>query len=809
MYRFVLIPFLALAIACTAAGGSSDDVIELLPIDDQVIGVDQTLVIDLVVNNPDGDSLEFTYDAPSVPEIERVAQIAGTPAGGEFRWTPLISQLGRHELTFTVSFAGGSVSRTAIVEVTGAADRAPVFVMAAGGAFDLERDPCVIFPVEVRDEDTEVVRIDLDAPPDGAAVDVLGPKSAQVIWCPTPDQTDTSLRWTLTLRADDSDHAPVLQDYLVVLRTPAKEGCAGTAPSVTIRQPQPGARVASAGGYAIVADVTDDGELRESPLLYWTTDAVDFPDNPDLTTFQQVEFTDNGGQWQARVPSFGLTAGESREVRFVVVAYDNDDDSGTACDHRTQTPLQAFVAVEGDDNAVLGLCEPCTSGSECSSGLCVNFGQGNQCAASCSGCSGACVPAITSTGTPREVCAECGPTTSDCADDAAEQNDDIVSASPLPGAARATICPDDVDVWRVDAGSSDEDLTVTVTFDNTDADLDLRLRDASGAILDSSAGVESTESVDACVPRSQSVFAEVIGFGGSSASYDIEISRRAATVCDCADDAFEPNDTQVGAPSAPFGAFDATICPGDEDFFALEGPGEATIRVSFDGGVLDLDVELLDPTGAIVASSRTTTDVERIEQTIGHGTHYVRIFPFADGVTSYDAELDVGAPSGCTDTTECPVGTICQLGACEDVPCARDRDCPDGHICPTAGPGGRLRSCLQTCFDSFDCRGGEACKNFPEGAACARSGRGAVGDACTDFEDCGGRRACLDRDGGYCAEAGCFSDDECDAGSWCVFEGGETYCAKDCGLGDFLCRAEYSCDQSTSEDEELVFVCLP
>lgn len=809
MARFLTALLLALAAACTAASGSNGDDIELLPIADQFVGVDQTLVIDLVVNNPNGESLEFEYAAPSVREVERVAQIAGTPAGGEFRWTPLASQIGRHELTFTVSFAGGSTSRSLIVDVSGSADRAPVFVMAAGGAFDLERNPCVIFPVEVRDEDTDVVRIELDAPPAGADVDVLGPKSAQVIWCPTPDQTDVSLRWTLTLVADDGVHAAVRQDYLVVLRTPAKEGCAGDAPVVSIRQPAAGSRVASAGGYLVVADVTDDGELRESPLLYWTTDAVDFPDNPDLTTFQQVEFVEAGGQWQARVPSFGLTAGESRNVRFVVAAYDNDDDSGTACDHRTQTPLQEFVAVEGDDTAILGLCEACTTGSECASGFCVNFGQGNQCAAGCTGCTGACVPAISSSGVPQEVCAGCSGTPSDCTDDAAEDNDDVSSAAALPGAARATICPGDTDFWEVNARSSDEDITLTITFDHAVGDLDLRLRDALGGILDSSAGVENEENVSACVPRGQSVFAEVIGFGDASAPYDIEISRRAATVCDCDADPFEPNDTPEAAVSAPFGPFDASICPGDEDFFRLVGPGEVSIRVAFDGGALDLDVELLDPTGAIVASSRTTTSEERIEQTIGAGTHIVRIFPFEDGITTYDAEMDVGAPSGCLDTSDCPLGTICHIGRCEEVPCARDRDCPESHICPTAGPGGRLRSCLHSCFDSFDCRGAEACKNFPEGAACAETGRGAVGDSCTGFDDCGGRRACLDREGGYCAEAGCVSDDECDSGSWCVFEGGETYCAKDCGLGDFLCRTEYSCKQESSEDEELVFVCLP
>ena len=808
MKSLILPLILALATACTAASGGGSDAIELLPIADQSIAVDQTLVIPLVVNNPDGETLEYVYQAPTVAGIDRVATIAGTPAGGEFRWTPLASHVGRHELTFIVDFVGGESSQAVVVDVTSAGDAAPVFVMAAGGAFDLERDPCVIFPVEVRDDDTEVVRIELDDPPEGADVDILGPKSAQVIWCPTPDQTDTSLRWTLNLVAEDGDHDPVRQDYLVVLQTPAKEGCAGDEPTITVRQPANGDRVASAGGYPIVVDVTDDGQLRESPLLYWTTDPVDFPDNPDLTTFQQLEFVEDGGQWRARIPSFGLGAGEERAVRFVVVAYDNDDVEGTACDHRAQTSAREFIAVEGQDSGVLDVCEPCTVGDECATGLCVNSGEGTQCAEGCAGCAGTCIPGISASGTTTEICYSCGDDPGgDCVDDAAEQNDTLSAASSLPGVAAATICPDDNDFWEISA-PNDQDVTVTLTFENDEGDLDLRVRDASGAILGSSASVEDVETVTTCVQAGDSVFAEVIGFGGSSAEYEIAADR-VDTDCECERDDYEPNDNAESARNAPSGSFEGTICPGDEDFFSIEGPGEVDLLVSFDGGVLDLDLELLGPDGSLVGASRTTTDDEEITRTIGPGAHTIRIFPFDDGAIDYTANFSIGSASGCGSTVECPAGTICNDGDCEEVSCSRASDCPSGHICPLVGPGNPARTCADSCFDSFDCRADEACKAFPDGNACGLTGRGAVGDTCADYTDCGGRRACLDREAGYCAEAGCTSDSDCDAGSFCIAEGGDTYCAKDCGLGAFLCRVGHECDLMDSEGGELVFVCLP
>lgn len=802
---------LALAFtACSASGDGGTDAIELLPISDQAVVVDETLVVTLAVNNPDGTSLAYTYDAPTVAGIDRVATIGGSPSGGEFRWTPLASQVGRHELTFTIGFPGGQASQAVVVDVSTAGDAAPVFVMAAGGAFDLERDPCVTFPVEVRDDDTELVRMNLEGSvPDGADVNVLGPKSAQVVWCPTPDQTDAALRWTLTLSADDGEHAPVLQDYLVVLQTPAKDGCAGQPPNVSIRQPDAAARVASAGGYPIVVDVTDDGALRESPLLYWTTDAVEFPDNPDLTTFQQLEFNEAGGQWRARVPSFGLADGEERTVRYVVLAYDNDDSEGTACDHRTQTPTREFVAVAGDDSGALGACEACAGNEECGSGLCANSGGGLACSLPCSSCPGECNAATTGSGASVEVCGACGgaASPSSCTEDSAEDNDDLASASPLPSIAAATICANDDDFWRVTA-DGDQELTISVSFSNAEGDLDLRVRDAVGSILGSSASVENVESVTTCVAAGDFVVAQVLGFSGSEADYDIEVGR-IDTACDCTPDEFEPNESADAERIAPFGSFEGSICPGDEDVFIIAGPGQAFVEVTFDGEVLDLDVELLGPDGAVVDSSRTTAGVETISVDIGPGTHAVRIFPFDDGTIGYTAEIDVGDPSGCGSSADCPVGTVCDAGDCEEVSCTSERDCPDAHLCPLVGPGNPARSCAATCSDSFDCRESEACKVFPTGAACAATGRGAVGDSCDDFSECGGTRACLDRDGGYCAAAGCSADSDCDAGSFCVDEGGDQYCAKDCGLGAFLCRVEQGCEVMDSVSDNLVFVCLP
>ena len=105
------------SVACTAATNGSDIAIEILSVAPVSVEVNQTLVIALTLNNPSGAAVELSFEAPSVPEIGRVATIAGSPTGGEFRWTPLASQVGTHEVGFVATFDGGASGTTAIVTV--------------------------------------------------------------------------------------------------------------------------------------------------------------------------------------------------------------------------------------------------------------------------------------------------------------------------------------------------------------------------------------------------------------------------------------------------------------------------------------------------------------------------------------------------------------------------------------------------------------------------------------------------------------------------------------------------------------------
>jgi hypothetical protein len=167
--------------------------------------------------------------------------------------------------------------------------------------------------------------------------------------------------------------------------------------------------------------------------------------------------------------------------------------------------------------------------------------------------------------------------------------------------------------------------------------------------------------------------------------------------------------------------------------------------------------------------------------------------------------------SGCVRSSECTSGEVCEGGSCRSDACTFDTDCPDGHICPAPGPSAAVSHCGEECRTNSECKGTEACKWFEEGRYCGARGSAQNGEACGNFGDCGGQRACLDWPSGYCARVGCTRNADCETGTYCVNEGGVNVCALDCWSADEICRLSggYRCGVKNDVESFLQFVCVP
>ncbi|MCC7537718.1 MAG: PPC domain-containing protein [Deltaproteobacteria bacterium] len=494
---------LALGVALLASIGCDPSPgLTVLKPNDATVAVNETLRLPIGASNPDGTPLSWSFRS-DVPDIERVARISGTSMGAEFVWTPLASQLGTHVVTFVAEGDGETSSASATIDVVTSADSAPTFLQPGSGrSYDVSITPCIDVDVEVRDDDDLVIDI-RQRPPDivGGRLDLTGDKTALFHWCPSDDQLAASERYTLRLEADDYTHAPVPHDFVMVLRRQTAPGCPGTAPSIAVVSPAPGARVTSGAAFEVLADVQDDVGVRDAPVLHWSLTPPAAPDSPDLSTFELVPFAPvEGNLWSAHV-SLPIEAGSEATVHYVIEATDNDDVTGTACDHRTQTAVGTFVAVATGGGGTQPPCAPCLSDAECADGVCA---------------------ATTATGITG-----CGPATLDCGgsmcvDDDIVDNDTFGRAEPLPfGATAATVCPGDDDYWSFLVFDR-ERLTATLTLDPGTGDLDLQLLDEAGVVVRTSAGTGSTETIEHDVVEGGAYVLRVYGFLDASGGYLID-----------------------------------------------------------------------------------------------------------------------------------------------------------------------------------------------------------------------------------------------------------------------------------------------
>jgi hypothetical protein len=278
-------------------------------------------------------------------------------------------------------------------------------------------------------------------------------------------------------------------------------------------------------------------------------------------------------------------------------------------------------------------------------------------------------------------------------------------------------------------------------------------------------------------------------------------------------DGDEPDDTlALARPADLDGGFEGVICQNDKDHIAVEvdSPSRLTATILFDPLEADLDLELYSPAGALIVGSWGSLEEETVEAEVAApGTYVLRVVPYGSGSTSYLGEVTLEAIAGCSTDQDCPIGTMCDTGACVNDACDAVEDCPNDHLCPTAGPDEAPRHCSAVCEFNADCRDTavtpESCKWFPEGRACGRRGSAANGAACTSSADCGGQRACLDLPGGYCARANCFFNEDCETDTFCAeVVVGQWACVRRCGVGLAECRlAEgYECFELLDGDLE-------
>jgi hypothetical protein len=618
--RFAATAVVGLGLGIALAGcGGRPPVIQ--PIGDQVAEVGVELSIEIRASDPDGDTLSFDFDAPSLPDLKTRAQPASISAFADgvaiFRWTPTAADraMTAYPIDFRVSDGQSTAVETVQVTVKDAGSGAgPIFrkPLGTGTTLDLDTDTCVSVDLLVDDAGATAVTLAEDDPrPDGDMLASDGPFSATWSWCPSAQQIAAQDRYMVTWSADDGANPKTRKSYLIVLRRTPKGNCPGAAPVIT--QTPPGAQ-STVQDIPITVMITDDVGLKGTPLVYYSTTPPATP--PNLSAMVQGTMARTAGSSQSGTYSGSIpnpvamgAAGATATVYYVIVADDNDDPTGS-CNHETISPVASFAVTNPGASQGLDVCAPCTSDAQCGGAddNCVVVGGMGQtfCSRACGAplpncpngyhCSTAavtsvdgtssrqCLPTVGYCGAPPQMMTA-------CADDNLEENDTRTAitnptAAMLPPGTYANLvfCPaspttGDEDWYGIPiTGDATVDAKITLLTGADYSDLDLQLVDSTGAILERSYSTTSMEEVTHCVPAGGGpVYLRVFTFDTSVKQnlYDLTLTRTPGScTAACMDDAQEPNDTPaqataLGSPIDPtVASFAGKVCSGNDDWFA-------------------------------------------------------------------------------------------------------------------------------------------------------------------------------------------------------------------------------------------------
>ncbi len=214
-----------------AAGCTPNSPPEILRMTAQEAYVGSPFEITLKAADPDGDSIEWSYNSPTL-NLQGRAQLITLDREARFGWTPIAPDVGDHTVDFVASDGEDSDREPVSIRVKASttSKTAPTFIkpLGEGLVLDLSKSKCVVQEVEVQDPDTAQVAFSLNPTVAGASLKSTGGLRAVLRWCPTTAQA-ANLRHLLGLVADDHDNPKVIKPFTVLLKKAASTTpCQGT-----------------------------------------------------------------------------------------------------------------------------------------------------------------------------------------------------------------------------------------------------------------------------------------------------------------------------------------------------------------------------------------------------------------------------------------------------------------------------------------------------------------------------------------------------------------------------------------------------
>ncbi len=205
-------------------------------------------------------------------------------------------------------------------------------------------------------------------------------------------------------------------------------------------------------------------------------------------------------------------------------------------------------------------------------------------------------------------------------------------------------------------GAIGDEVRINFEHNNGEGDLDLILRDSSGDELESSKGIDDSETVSLEGRPAGDYYVEVVGFNNAAnPNYTLQFisSQVQAQTAPDEGDQFEPNNTLETATNLTGDRRLTSIPnlsihePGDIDFFQFDFQGEYggagdRITISFDESEADLDLAIYDALGNLLSASTGVTGTETISlEGCLPDTYFVEVYSYDGRTTNYTLDLSI------------------------------------------------------------------------------------------------------------------------------------------------------------------------
>jgi len=666
-------------------------------VENAAVVVGEELVIALSAHDPDGDAISFkAVGAPADATLEQFNTTA------VFRWAPLITDTAPGgkiiEVIFQVTDSNGATTSQTIEITVYAEGGVPEFITPSGFVINMAVENHVAFLVEVKDDDNVTVVLTAESDIEGASFQQVSGKIASFYWSPSPTQLNTSNYWSFLVTAEDGVHPPVVEEISVVLINADTDTCPGSNPFGQ-HTPLPDQFV---GGPYDISLYASDGETEVTDVqLHWRR--LSDTSSP----FQKTYLQHQGGElWSGTISPPALFGSETDIYSYYFTFRDNDDITGSNCDHSVRLPKSgeyAFVAYgpagggclddafEPNDSALsatpigegtYSTMRSCggsdwysilvKEGYSLTADLRFEPSHGNL-ALSLHSETGFSLMSGTGEG-PESLFY--GPVIEDteilvqvdsvdtfpmtygldlhqslggCNNDPLEPNNDVVTATQLPPGVyeNLIVCPGDQD-WYAFPLSAGQQFEVEITFQQTDGDIDAVIYAPDGiSIIEYAFSSTSNESLQMEAPVTGTYYVVVDGFLGASNTYDLSVLVNNQTEL-CFEDILAPNHSPEKAVVLPAGSWPSfTMCPGTSDYFAYTVNGSETIDVTVtsDEG-LPPTVRILGPDTSVVVGGNGVQDNASWAQADAFvtGTYTFEVSPTSDSAVEYNIAFGATDP---------------------------------------------------------------------------------------------------------------------------------------------------------------------